>query len=102
MQKERTPEQLKALLNKLRFYSITDQDRRQRGGVAGESAHSWMRQEYSRDLSFLWDESAWTFQNGTGKRNWGEYAAHIQGHGHLGSLYPKSKYGVEGDTPSFL
>jgi hypothetical protein len=102
VQKERTPEQLKAFLDKLRFYSITDQDRRQRGGAAGESAHYWMRKELSKDLLFLWDESAWTFQNGTGKRNWDDYAAHIQGHGHLGGIYPKYKYGVEGDTPSFL
>ena len=27
---------------------------------------------------------------------------HIQDHGNLGKVYPKYKYGVEGDTPSFL
>lgn len=27
---------------------------------------------------------------------------HIQHHGNLGQVYPKYKYGVEGDTPSFL
>jgi len=57
---------------------------------------------YEKDLRFLWDESAWTYQNGTGKANWDRYAAEIQGHGHLGSMYPKYRYGVEGDTPSFL
>jgi hypothetical protein len=61
-----------------------------------------MRKEFYEDLVFLWDESAWTFQNNTGKRNWNEYATHIQDHGHLGGIYPKYKYGVEGDTPSFL
>jgi hypothetical protein len=51
---------------------------------------------------FLWDECAWKYQNGTGKKNWDEYALHIQSHGNLGKVYPKYKYGVEGDTPSLL
>jgi hypothetical protein len=61
-----------------------------------------MRREFKKDLFFIWDECAWKFQNGTGKENWDQYATHIQGHGTLGSMYPKYKYGVEGDTPSFL
>lgn len=100
---QRTPEQFKAFLQKIRLYTITDQDRGyQRGTPFDLSSHQWLRRAFERDLFFLWDESAWTFQNGAGKRNWHEYATHIQGHGHLGSLYPKFKYGVEGDTPSFL
>lgn len=103
VKEERSPAQLKAFLKKIRFYTITDQDRGyQRGTPFNISSHQRMRREFERDLFFLWDESAWTFQNGTGKRNWDGYATHIQGHGHLGSLYPKYKYGVEGDTPSFL
>ncbi len=102
VQKERPPEQLKAFLHKIRIYTITDQDRRQRGGAFEDSAHYWMRKEFSQDLFFIWDESAWTYQNGTGRRNWTNYEARIQGHGNLGNLYPKYKYGVEGDTPSFL
>ena len=105
VQQERTPEQLKEFLHKLRVYTITDQDGAQkRGNIIDwpESSHQWMRREFEKDLFFIWDESAWKFQNGTGRRNWDEYATHIQGHGHLGSLYPKYKYGVEGDTPSFL
>lgn len=103
VQQERTPEQFKAFLKILRFYTITDQDRGyERGTPFNVSSHQWLRREFEKDLFFLWDESAWTFQNGTGKRNWAEYATHIQGHGHLGRLYPKYKYGVEGDTPSFL
>jgi Protein of unknown function (DUF1593). len=101
VKEERTPEQLKAFLKKLRFYTITDQDRGYRAAFE-ISSHQWLRREFEKDLIFLWDESAWLFQNATGKRNWEEYAMHIQGHGHLGSLYPKYKYGVEGDTPSFL
>lgn len=31
-----------------------------------------------------------------------EYETQIRGHGHLGGVYPKYKYGVEGDTPAFL
>jgi hypothetical protein len=61
-----------------------------------------MREEFSDDLLFIWDECAWGFQNGTGKGNWSEYATHIQNHGNLGAHYPKYKWGVEGDTPSFL
>ena len=61
-----------------------------------------MRREFEKDLLFIWDESAWRFQNSTGSRHWADYAANIQGHGNLGSMYPKYKYGVEGDTPSFL
>jgi hypothetical protein len=105
VQQERTPEQLKAFLKKIRVYTITDQDGTQRPGNTinwPESSHQWMRKEFEKDLFFIWDESAWRFQNGTGSRNWEQYAANIQGHGNLGGRYPKYKYGVEGDTPSFL
>lgn len=103
VKEDRTPEHLRAFLKKIRFYTITDQDRGyQKGTPFDISSHQWMRREFEKDLFFLWDESAWTFQNDTGKRNWDEYATHIQGHGHLGAMYPKFKYGVEGDTPSFL
>ena len=34
--------------------------------------------------------------------HWTDYATNIQGHGNLGAIYSKYKYGVEGDTPSFL
>jgi hypothetical protein len=102
VQQERTPEQVKAFLQKLRVYTITDQDRPQRGGSPEFSSHYWMRKEFEKDLFFIWDESAWGFQNGTGERNWDQYAEHIQSHGNLGAIYPKYRYGVEGDTPSFL
>jgi len=103
VKKDRTPDQLRAFLKKIRFYTITDQDRGyQRGTPYQISSHQWLRREFEGELVFLWDEAAWTFQNDTGRRNWKEYETHIQGHGKLGSIYPKYKYGVEGDTPSFL
>ncbi len=105
VQQERTPEQLKAFLKKIRVYTITDQDGAQKSGNVinwPESSHQWMRKEFEKDLFFIWDESAWGYQNGTGRSKWSEYQTHIQSHGNLGNRYPKYKYGVEGDTPSFL
>lgn len=109
VQQERTPEQLKTFLHKLRVYTITDQDRPyasyEEGGKRSRydfSSHYWMRKKFSKDLLFIWDESAWFYQNEEGKKNWDQYASKIQNHGYLGNLYPKYKWGVEGDTPSFL
>ncbi len=101
VQNTRSESDLNLFLQKLRVYAITDQDRPQRSDF-DISSHAWMRREFSNNLFFIWDECAWKYQNGTGKANWDEYAEHIQGHGHLGSQYPKYKYGVEGDTPSIL
>lgn len=103
VRRERTEEQLKAFLDKLYVYTITDQD--VSWGDRGNhkySSHYWMRRTCGQSLRFIWDESAWLSQCGLGSSRWGEYATHIQGHGHLGRIYPKNKYGVEGDTPSFL
>ncbi len=101
VQKDRSPEELKTFLNKLRVYTITDQDRDQKTPYS-DSSHQWLRREFEKDLFFIWDECAWKYQNGTGKNNWAEYEKHIQNHGNLGKVYPKYKYGVEGDTPAFL
>ncbi len=103
VQKDRTPEQLKTFLRKIRTYTITDQDKPWGATVDfAISSHQWMRREFAQDLLFIWDESAWLYQNATGKAHWDQYAEHIQNHGALGRLYPKYKWGVEGDTPSFL
>ncbi|MDR8393355.1 DUF1593 domain-containing protein [Aliifodinibius sp. S!AR15-10] len=103
VQQERTVRQLEAFLGKIRTYTITDQDRSYKDGTPYDiSSHQWMRREFKKDLFFIWDECAWRFQNGTGRENWDQYATHIQGHGTFGKIYPKYKYGVEGDTPSFL
>lgn len=101
VQQNRSAEELKTFLHKLRVYTITDQDREQRTPFS-ESSHQWLRREFERDLFFIWDECAWKYQNGTGRKNWLEYETHIQNHGNLGKVYPKYKYGVEGDTPAFL
>ncbi len=77
------------------------QDRDQKTPFS-DSSHQWMRREFEKELFFIWDECAWKFQNGTGKSRWAEYEQHIQGHGNLGNVYPKYKYGVEGETPAFL
>lgn len=103
VKQERSPAEVKKFVSKLRVYTITDQD--VPWGQRNElktSSHYWMRKEFGRDLFFIWDESAWLSQNALGSRNWNEYAAHIQNHGNLGAIYPKFKWGVEGDTPSFL
>lgn len=101
--KNRTEEQFKAFLRKIRIYAITDQDRTYTGKEPLDySSHGWMREQAGPDLLFIWDECAWKAHNETGKRNWDQYAAHIQGHGHLGSQYPKYRFGVEGDTPAIL
>lgn len=103
VRENRTDAQLQAFLNEIRTYTITDQDRSHKDGTPYDvSSHQWMRREFKKDLFFIWDECAWKFQNGTGRDNWDEYATHVQDHGTLGHLYPKYKYGVEGDTPSFL
>lgn len=103
VKQERSPAEVKKFVSKLRVYTITDQD--VPWGQRDElktSSHHWMRKEFGRDLFFIWDESAWLSQNALGHDNWNEYAAHIQNHGNLGAIYPKFKWGVEGDTPSFL
>lgn len=103
VQKERSEEELKVFLHKIRMYTITDQDRSYKGGTPFDiSSHQWMRREFEKDLFFIWDECAWKFQNGAGKSNWDKYATNIQKHGNLGKIYPKYKFGVEGDTPAFL
>ncbi|TWT35254.1 hypothetical protein KOR34_01420 [Posidoniimonas corsicana] len=102
IKKDRTPLEYEKLLNKLRVYAITDQDRSYRGEGLEISSHGWIYEQAGDNLMFLWDEAAWIEHNNIGKSNWDHYAEHIQGHGHLGSQYPKFKYGVEGDTPAFL
>jgi hypothetical protein len=103
VKQERSEEQLKRFLHKLRVFTITDQDmvyamRMNRAF----SSHQWMRREFADDLLFIWDESAWLSQNELGSKNWLQYARLIQGKGNLGKAYPTYKWGVEGDTPSFL
>jgi hypothetical protein len=99
----RTDKEFKDFLHKLRVYTVTDQDLSYHDrGKYELSSHMWMRELCGKDLFFMWDESAWQTQNAIGSNSWDQYAEHIQGHGNLGARYPKNKYGVEGDTPSYL
>ncbi|MCQ2182371.1 MAG: DUF1593 domain-containing protein [Bacteroidales bacterium] len=103
VKQERSPRELKKFLNKLRLYTITDQDMVYAMRMNREySSHMWLREEFSEDLMMIWDESAWLAQNENGKNDWESYARYIQGHGAMGDVYPHFLWGVEGDTPSFL
>lgn len=104
VQQERTPEQVGEFLRKFRIYTITDQDvpYNDRHSNYPFSSHYELRRDMAEDLMFFWDESAWLSQNAIGSSRWDEYVENIQGHGNLGSIYPNYKWGVEGDTPSFL
>ena len=90
-------------MRKCRLYTITDQDMvyAMRENLA-YSSHQWLRKDFADDLLFIWDETAWISQTSLGAKNWNDYVGQIQGHGELGKCYPTYRYGVEGDTPSFL
>ena len=103
VQQSRTPEALKRFLHKFRVYTITDQDMHYSMRMdRAYSSHQWLRRDFPDDLQFIWDEGTWQEQCELGKQHWQEHADHIQGHGALGREYPDYKWGVEGDTPSFL
>lgn len=103
LQESGDEDRLNNVLDKIRLYTITDQDVdwMQRGQY-DISSHKWMRKTFGDRLFFIWDESAWLSQNEIGASNWPEYESKIQTKGNMGAVYPKYKYGVEGDTPSFL
>ena len=103
VRQSRTPAELKRFLHKFRIYTITDQDMQYNMRMdRAYSSHQWLRREFADDLLFVWDEGAWQEQCELGKQAWAEHQQHIQGHGALGREYPNYKWGVEGDTPSFL
>lgn len=104
VEQERTPEETAAFLKKFRVYTITDQDvPLGKPDVSFDySSHQRLRRDFAQELMFIWEESAWQSQNSIGASKWDEYEEHIQGHGNLGRVYPTYRWGVEGDTPSFL
>jgi hypothetical protein len=103
VQQERGKEELKAFLQKIPTYAITDQDRSYKSGTPYDfSSQQWIRREFENDLLYIWCECAWIAHNHIGKNNWDKYELQIQNRGNLGAAYPKYKHGVEGDTPSFL
>lgn len=91
------------LVQKLRVYTISDQD---------DSAH-WIRAEFP-DLFYIvspggYGNGVWLgisnvidgIDNATVSNPW--LAENIQqGHGPLGAVYPDVAYGMEGDTPAYL
>lgn len=100
---DRTPEQAARLVNKLRVYTISDQD----------DSGFWIRTRFP-DLFYIvspggYGNGTWTGMHATEpgfdstevSNDW--IATHIQqGHGPLGAVYPDVSFGMEGDTPSFL
>ena len=103
VQQTRTADELKRFVRKFRIYTITDQDMQYNMRMnRAYSSHQWLRREFPDDLQFIWDEGTWQEQCELGKRNWALHQQHIQGKGALGREYPDYKWGVEGDTPSFL
>ena len=99
----RSAEELKAFVRKFRLYTITDQDMDYNHRMDRAcSSHMWLRQEFQEDLQLIWDEGTWQEQCELGKQNWHQHQQHIQTMGALGKEYPNYKWGVEGDTPSFL
>ena len=99
----RSEEEVLEFVRKFRVYTITDQDMvyAMRADRA-YSSHQWLRREFEGELMFIWDEGTWTLQNELGIRNWQKIVENVQGKGALGAVYPDYKWGVEGDTPSFL
>lgn len=99
----RSAEELKKFVRKFRIYTITDQDMQYSMRMnRSYSSHMWLRREFADDLQFVWDEGTWQEQCELGKRHWQQHKDNIQGRGALGGEYPTYKWGVEGDTPSFL
>lgn len=99
----RSAEALQRFVRKFRIYTITDQDMQYNMRMdRAYSSHMWLRQAFKDDLQFVWDEGTWQEQCELGKRHWQLHKDHIQGKGVLGNEYPDYKWGVEGDTPSFL
>lgn len=99
----RTADEVKSFVRKFRIYTITDQDMQYSMRMnRAYSSHQWLRQEFQDDLQFIWDEGTWQEQCELGKRHWQLHKDRIQGKSALGKEYPDFKWGVEGDTPSFL
>ncbi|MCR5680447.1 MAG: DUF1593 domain-containing protein [Prevotella sp.] len=99
----RSDDEVKNFVRKFRLFTITDQDMKYDMRMnRAYSSHMWLRKDFADDLQFIWDEGAWQEQCELGKRHWQQHQDMIQGKGALGKEYPTYKWGVEGDTPSFL
>ena len=104
IQRTTTPSQAQILYNKLRIYTISDQD----------DSGPWIRKSfptifYIASPGYTYGYATWTGiaspVPGSNKEvtsnEW--LAENIQqGHGPMGAVYPDVAYGMEGDSPSFL
>ena len=96
-------DEVRNFVHKFRLFTITDQDMKYDMRMnRAYSSHMWLRKDFQDDLQFIWDEGAWQEQCELGKQHWAQHQQYIQGKGALGKEYPNYKWGVEGDTPSFL
>lgn len=104
IRKTRSPQQARALYQKLRVYTISDQD----------DSGPWIRQNFP-DVSFIctpgytYGRATWRGINMVTPGANNEVISNEwlgrsiqQGHGVLGAAYPDVAYGMEGDTPAFL
>ncbi|QEG00463.1 hypothetical protein Mal15_45330 [Stieleria maiorica] len=62
VRKDRTEDQFRTFLGKLRVYVITDQDRNYHGDGLDVSSHGWIYQQIGNDLRFLRDKSPTTIR----------------------------------------
>ncbi|MEO6232549.1 MAG: nucleoside hydrolase-like domain-containing protein [Ferruginibacter sp.] len=103
LKKTKTTAEFNKLLQKLRVYTISDQD----------DSGIWMRNNFPGLFYIVspggYGKATWTgihifvpgIDNETISNKW--LADNIQqNHGPLGALYPDVSYGMEGDTPSWL
>ena len=102
----RTQAEFDAALSKIRLYAVLDQDvgkgwpPRTRPGMPSDSVRHWLVKTWPQlGDQIIWSELQHRAIQSTMK-DW--YQTHIQGHGALGANYPNHKFGVEGDSPSFL
>ncbi|MDB5279626.1 MAG: hypothetical protein JWR61_4581 [Ferruginibacter sp.] len=93
----------KRLINKLRVYTISDQD----------NSGPWIRKNFP-DLFYIaspgsYDAATWSailhvFPGANNEVISNDWLSHNiqEGHGPLGTIYPDVSFGMEGDTPSWL
>ncbi|KAI1083313.1 DUF1593-domain-containing protein [Whalleya microplaca] len=99
--KTRTEEELKVFLQKLRVYTIGDQDRGQYA-LYSTSAQYWMRKTFPDLFHIIGSGGASSYTRTIRDEYWSLYKSEIQGKANIGSIYPNYIYGVEGDSPSWL
>ena len=103
IKENRSEDEAKRLIKKMRIYAISDQD----------NTATWIRKNF-KDLFYIsspgnYSDATWSainkiFPNANNEvisNSW--LTTNIQqGHGPLGAIYPDVAYGMEGDTPSWL